>query len=63
MAGALACAVATALGVAWLTGAPWSSAGVVGMVAALAEWPAQLGDDNARVALAAGGAAWLLGIG
>ncbi|MEX2180613.1 MAG: hypothetical protein WD771_01090 [Gemmatimonadaceae bacterium] len=62
LVGALACMLATALG-AWLLGpAGWAVAGVLGVVAAAAEWPARLGDDNLRVTLATGAAAWLLGV-
>jgi dolichol kinase len=59
-AGSLACALATGAGAWWLVGAPWAIAGVIGLVAALAERPRLGLDDNVRVAFAAGFAAWVL---
>lgn len=53
----------TALGAVWLGGATVLPAGVIGAAAAAAEWPRRLGDDNLRVTLVAGAAAWLLGVG
>lgn len=61
--GAAACAVITALGVWWLAPSAWWLAAILGVVAAAAEWPARWGDDNARVTLATGLAARLLGVG
>ena len=63
LVGSAACAVGTALGAAWLGGATLLVATSIGLVAAMAEWPRRLGDDNLRVTLVAGGAAWLLGVG
>lgn len=62
MGGALACALATALGVWWLLAASPAVAAALGIVAAMAEWPARLGDDNLRIALAVAVAAALLGL-
>jgi len=61
--GALACAVTTAAGVWWLAPTSWGIAIAIGAVAAAAEWPSHLGDDNARVTLLTGVAAWALGAG
>ncbi len=61
--GSLACGLTTALGAWWLGPTPWAAAAVLGVVAAAAEWPARPGDDNLRVTLAVGLAAWLLGGG
>jgi dolichol kinase len=63
LAGAAACAVATTLGAWWLAPCTWGAAVVLGAVAAAAEWPARWGDDNLRVTLATGLAAWLLRVG
>lgn len=60
--GSLACAAATAPGVAWLTDASWTIAILVGVVAALAERPTRPGDDNLRVVTACAIAAVLLGL-
>jgi len=61
--GSAACALVTALGALWLGDATLAVAAVVGLAAAVAEWPQRFGDDNLRVTLAAGGAAWVLGVG
>lgn len=61
-AGSAACALASAVGPWWLLAAsPFSALGI-GLAAALAERPAIALDDNARVALIAGLAAWGLGV-
>lgn len=60
--GSAACAAGTALGAVWLGGATLLVATLIGLVAAMAEWPRRPGDDNLRVTLVAGGAAWLLGV-
>lgn len=62
-AGFVAGAVLTALGALWLGSATMIAAIAIGVVAAIAEWPRRWGDDNLRVTLVAGGAAWLLGVG
>lgn len=62
-AGSATCALVTALGALWLAGAAVLPAAMVGAAAAIAEWPLRLGDDNLRVTLAAGAAAWLLRVG
>ena len=56
--GSLACVVATAVGAWWLAGASATVATAIGVAAAVAERPRLVIDDNARVALAAGAAAW-----
>jgi dolichol kinase len=58
--GALACAVATAAGALWLGDLALPAAVAVGVVGAAAEWPARWGDDNTRVTLLVGAAAWVL---
>lgn len=63
VAGSAAGALITALGAIGLTGATALVAGVIGAASAAAEWPRRFGDDNLRVTLVAGGAAWLLGVG
>jgi dolichol kinase len=63
IAGAMACAATTAAGVWWLAPTSWGIAAALGAVAAVAEWPARFGDDNARVTLLTGVAAWALGVG
>lgn len=63
IAGAVACAVTTALGVWWLAPTTWGIAVALGTIAAAAEWPSRFGDDNARVTLMTGAAAWALGVG
>ena len=61
-AGSIACALASAVGPLWLAAAlPWQAL-LVGLAAAAAERPALALDDNARVAIAAGLAAWGLGV-
>lgn len=60
--GSVACAAASAIGPLWLVGAtPLQSLGI-GVAAMLAERPKLALDDNARVAIAAGLAAWGLGV-
>ncbi len=59
-AGSLACAASTAMGAVWLVGAGWWPALAIGAAAAVAERPTLAIDDNLRVGLAAGLAAWLL---
>lgn len=61
LAGSLACAVMTALGVIWFSDLGLVRALAVGAVTALAERPRGPFDDNLRVAAAAGLAAWALG--
>lgn len=61
-AGSVACAVASAVGPLWLVGATPLQALGIGIVAMLAERPKLALDDNARVAVAAGLAAWGLGV-
>lgn len=61
-AGSIACAVASAIGPLWLVEATWLQAAGIGIVAMLAERPKLELDDNARVAIAAGLAAWGLGL-
>lgn len=61
--GSVACALVTAAGALWLADAALTVAAAAGLAAAIAEWPQRFGDDNLRVTLAAGGAAWLLGGG
>ncbi len=62
LVGSAAGALATAMGVLWLSPASWGEALLLGAVAALAEWPSRLGDDNLRVVLAVALAATLLGV-
>ncbi len=62
MAGTLTCLVATALGAAWLGGAGVGAALGIGAITAAAEWPRGPLDDNVRVTMAAGLAAWVLGV-
>jgi dolichol kinase len=59
-AGSVACVVASALGPVLLVGATLPTALAIGAAAALGERPRHWIDDNARVAAAAGLAAWLL---
>ncbi len=61
-AGSAACVIATAIGPWWLVAALPLPALGIGIAAMLAERPALALDDNARVALAAGLAAWGLGV-
>ncbi len=61
-AGSLAAAVATALGVLWLTPASPAVATALGAVAAAAEYPTAPIDDNLRIALAVVLAASVLGL-
>lgn len=61
-AGSIACALASAVGPLWLAEAALLPALAIGIAAAAAERPALALDDNARVALAAGLAAWGLGV-
>ena len=60
--GSIACAVASAVGPLWLVAASPLQALGSGAAAMIAERPALALDDNARVALAAGLAAWGLGV-
>lgn len=60
--GSAACAAASAIGAWWLAAASPVAALGVGLAAALAERPQLAIDDNARVAVAAGLAAWGLGV-
>ena len=60
--GSAACAAASAIGPWWLAAASPLAALGVGLAAALAERPQVAIDDNARVAVAAGLAAWGLGV-
>lgn len=59
-AGSLACAAATAAGAWWLVDAAIGPAILVGIAAAAAERPRVALDDNVRVTVAAGVAAWAL---
>ena len=61
-AGSIACAAASMVGPWWLAAASPLAALGIGFVAALAERPRLVIDDNARVAVAAGLAAWVLGV-
>lgn len=61
--GSAACAIVTGVGALWLSSAALTVAAAAGLAAAVAEWPQRFGDDNLRVTLVAGGAAWLLGVG
>lgn len=60
LAGSAACAVSTAAGALWLVHAPLPAALGIGVAAAVAERPRLGVDDNLRVGLAAGAAAWML---
>lgn len=60
--GSTACALASAAGPMWLAAAPPVAALGIGIAAALAERPRVWIDDNARVAIVAGLAAWGLGV-
>ena len=60
LAGSAACVASTAAGAAWLVHAPLPAALGIGVAAAVAEWPRLAVDDNLRVGLAAGAAAWML---
>lgn len=60
--GSVACMVASAIGPHWLVGASPLQALGIGVAAMLAERPQVALDDNARVAIAAGLAAWGLGV-
>lgn len=62
LAGSLAAALSTALGVVWLGGAPLWMALTLGAVAAAAEWPARPWDDNVRIVVAVAIAAVVLGL-
>lgn len=59
-AGSATCAAATATGAWWLAAAPIGPALIIGIVAAAAERPRVALDDNVRVTIAAGIAAWVL---
>lgn len=61
-AGSVACALASASGPWWLAAASPLSALGIGVAAAIAERPRLAMDDNARVAVVAGLAAWGLGV-
>jgi dolichol kinase len=60
LAGSVACMASTAAGAVWLAHAPLPAALGIGAAAAVAEWPRFAMDDNLRVGLAAGAAAWML---
>ena len=60
LAGSVACAAATAAGALAVAGLPLAPSIVAALAAAAAEYPDVFIDDNVRVALAAGGAAWLV---
>ncbi|MHB1297402.1 MAG: hypothetical protein ACYC0B_02635 [Gemmatimonadaceae bacterium] len=60
--GSITCASVTMAGALWLAGTTWPVAAAIGTVTALAERPRGPLDDNLRVALAAGLAAWGLGV-
>jgi dolichol kinase len=60
--GSLACCLASAVGPLWLVAASPLQALGIGVAAMLAERPTLALDDNARVAIAAGLAAWGLGV-
>ena len=60
--GSITCAIVTMAGALWLAGTTWPVAAAIGAVTALAERPRGPLDDNLRVALAAGIAAWGLGV-
>jgi phytol kinase len=61
LAGSLACAGMTAVGVLWFSELGLARALAIGVITALAERPRGPFDDNLRVAAAAGLAAWALG--
>lgn len=61
-AGSVACVVASAVGPWWLADASPLAALGVGFAAAIAERPRLMIDDNARVVVVAGLAAWGLGV-
>lgn len=60
--GSAACVLASAVGPWWIAAASPVAALGIGMAAAVAERPRLAIDDNARVAVAAGLAAWALGV-
>ena len=60
IAGSLACLAATAAGAVWLAEASLAHAVLIGTAAAAAERPRLALDDNVRVTLVAGLAAWVL---
>lgn len=60
--GSLAALLSTAVGGAWLAGATWPQALLLGGAAALAEYPRRPLDDNLRVATAVAIAATALGL-
>jgi phytol kinase len=62
IAGSLACATSTAVGVWWFATAEPAHALIIGAAAALAERLRVQVDDNVRVTAAAGLAAWALGV-
>lgn len=62
MVGSLACLATTAAGALWFTDATILVALAIGAVTAAAERPSGMIDDNVRVTLAAGLAAWVLGV-
>lgn len=62
IAGSLACAAVTAAGALWLTDAAPLAAAAIGALTAVAERPRGPLDDNLRVAVAAGIAAWAFGV-
>lgn len=62
LVGSLTLVAVVTLGAAWLADARWPAALIVGLVAAVAEWPRGPIDDNLRVAAAAGIAAWAMGL-
>jgi dolichol kinase len=60
LAGSAACAAATAAGALAVAGLTPTASAAAALAAALAEYPDVFVDDNVRVALAAGSAAWLV---
>lgn len=62
MAGTLTCLIMTAIGAAWLGDARIGVALAIGAITAAAEWPRGPLDDNVRVTMVAGLAAWVLGV-
>lgn len=60
--GSVACALASAIGPWWIAAASPLAALGIGVAAAIAERPRLAIDDNARVAVVAGLAAWGLGV-
>lgn len=60
--GSAAAALSTAIGCAWLAGATWPQALLLGGAAALAEYPHRPLDDNLRVATAVALGAIVLGL-